>query len=389
MKTIIRHLVCALALTGTSLTGWGQQPSPAPQGKVAILANDRILQGDIELVGKQYRIRRSIGESWLPAEQVRCLCATLADAFAYLRAQANLKDGDERLRLARWCHLHGLKREAAEEAAAAVQLRPEHAESQRLLKGMQRSLANDSNAADQVKEEADPETALPNLPYNASSLGLFVNKVQPILMNACARCHACGKGGSYKLARVYDDGGLGNRRLTQQNLMATLAYLNRDRSQTSPLLSYSLKLHGNAELPPLPSRTAPAYRTLEEWVQQAMSGLPRSVAAAPPAVSGEAKAVAVAPAATAPAVAPGSPPGVAAPVPANGATWITKWQPPKESVEPAKEPTPPTAAVVNTPAPSATEFAKPRADAEKPATDAAPTDPFDPMIFNRQMHPGR
>jgi hypothetical protein len=388
MKTIIRHLVCFLTLLAVCLGGLAQDVAPSSQGKVAILANDRILQGDIELVGKQYRIRRSIGESWLPADQVRCLCGTLEEAFAYLLAQANLNDGDERLRLARWCHLHGLKQHAADEAAAAVRLRPDHVESRRLLKGMQRSL-NSDRPSEQPKEEAESET-MPNLPYNASSLGLFVNKVQPILMNACARCHACGKGGSFKLARVYDEGGLGNRRTTQQNLMATLAQLNRERPSSSPLLTYALTLHGNADMPPLPARTAPAYRALEEWVQQALAGLPRTTAAAPPLVT-EVKSVGVAQPPISPVVAPA--PGPSGQTAVAGASWIAKWQPtakeysesPKDQPQPTpvqaeSEPQPPVD-------PTASEFAQPRADTE--ATSSTPVDPFDPLIFNRQMHPGK
>lgn len=385
MKTIIRHLVCVLTLLVACLVGLTQEIAPSSQGKVAILANDRILQGDIELVGKQYRIRRSIGESWLPADQVRCLCGTLEEAFAYLLAQANLNDGDERLRLARWCHLHGLKQHAADEAAAAVRLRPDHVESQRLLKGMQRSLNSDL-PSEQTKDEAEPEP-VPNLPYNASSLGLFVNKVQPILMNACARCHACGKGGAFKLTRVYDEGGLGNRRTTQQNLMATLAQLNRERPQNSPLLSYALTLHGNADMPPLPGRTATAYRTLEEWVQQALAGLPRTTAAAPPIT--EPKSIGVVQPSISPAVAATPPPAASVPSAPGGATWITKWQPPaKETIE-APQPDSTPAASESQPEvdPPATEFAQPRANSEPESS--TPVDPFDPLIFNRQMHPGK
>ena len=390
MKTIIRHLVCVLTPLAVCLGGLAQEVAPSSQGKVAILANDRILQGDIELVGKQYRIRRSIGESWLPADQVRCLCGTLEEAFAYLLAQANLNDGDERLRLARWCHLHGLKQHAADEAAAAVRLRPDHVESQRLLKGMQRSLNSDL-PSEQSKEESEPET-MPNLPYNASSLGLFVNKVQPILMNACARCHACGKGGAFKLARVYDEGGLGNRRTTQQNLMATLAQLNRERPSSSPLLSYALTLHGNADMPPLPARTAPAYRTLEEWVQQALAGLPRTTAAGPPLVT-EMKNVGVVQPPLSSAVGTAPAPVPSAQTAVAGASWIAQWQPPsKENSESPKDQPKPapaqTASETQPPVdPAATEFAQPRADTA--SASSTPVDPFDPLIFNRQMHPGK
>src|SRR5262249_56453508 len=98
----------------------------------------------------------------------------------------------------------------------------------------------------------------------------FVTRVQPILMNTCATCHANGKGTTFKLIRGYDEGMQTNRKTTQQNLMATLALLQSDRPLTSPLLNYAVTIHGDADQPPLKSRTVPAYRVLEEWAQLAV-----------------------------------------------------------------------------------------------------------------------
>ena len=42
-----------------------------------------------------------MGETWVPAKNVLCLCDSLEDAYAFLRSRANPRDADERLRLAR------------------------------------------------------------------------------------------------------------------------------------------------------------------------------------------------------------------------------------------------------------------------------------------------
>src|SRR5207237_904145 len=123
-----------------ALRAAGPEP-PRQTGRVLVLNSDRTIEGDIDREGGQYRVRRSVGETLVPAESVACLCESLEEAYAFLRDRANLKDADERLRLARWCQLHGLREQAAAEAAAAVALRPRSAECQRLLQGMQRSAA--------------------------------------------------------------------------------------------------------------------------------------------------------------------------------------------------------------------------------------------------------
>ncbi len=335
MKTSIRLALCALAL------GWPSvRAAEITTGHIAILDNGRVIEGDIERVGDQLRIRRSIGETWLPVAKVQCLCATLEEAYEFQRRQANLQDADERLRLAKWCHLHGLKTQALAEITAAVELRPGHSESRRLLQGMHRAEANPAVAATKVPTEGEVEAGPPPaVEYNADALGMFVTRVQPILMNTCAHCHAGNKGGSFKLSHSYE-GELLSRRATQQNLAAVLSMVNREQPQASLLLARAVSVHGAAEQPPLKNRQVPAYRTLEEWVQLAMVNTPRREHGAETRVAPE-------------------PPPVAAKVVA----------------------TPPTTAA-ETPPPV---FAAPLAITEPPpAASQTPADDFDPAIFNRQ-----
>jgi hypothetical protein len=351
----LRTILGAVALfAAAALCVPAAPPAKQPKtGHILVLDGGRVLEGDIERVGDQFCIRRPSGELWVAGDRVQCLCADLAEAYQFLRAQANLGDADEHLRLARWCQAHNLRREALAEVSAAVELQPDHAESRRLLQRLQRSDAN-APAAVQPAHHEDSEPAAASIDMNADAMAPFVTRVQPILMNACANCHASGKGGNFKLIRTYD-GELTNRRATQQNLAAVLAQLNRDRLQSSPLLAKAVIVHGDAGQPPLKNRQAPAYRILEEWAQLAMSDLPRETA--PPAAEPHA------PKESRPAAEP--PPSK--PLPTT---------PPESfAAPPAKPPAAPTEPAAAPP--------------NKPPTATGSGDPFDPALFNQQMHPDR
>src|SRR5204862_7743035 len=82
------------------------------------------------------------------------------------------------------------------------------------------------------------------------TLTAFSRRVQPILMNTCANCHATERGGNFKLIRVTDDGSQ-NRRTTQQNLSAVLAHINLDNWPASPFLAMAISVHGDTGQAPL------------------------------------------------------------------------------------------------------------------------------------------
>lgn len=265
MTTILRvgmSQAVLVALMASAL----QAQEPPTAGRVLILENERTLEGDIQRQGNLYCLKRSIGETWIPADKVLGLYATHLEAYRVLRARANLDDPDERLRLARWCQRHNLPEQALEEATHAVRLRPSHAESRRLLEHLQRPALAEPEppaVAEDIADDAGPAVALE---LSTEALSLFATKVQPILANACASCHASGRGGAFKLTRVIGTG-IANQRTVQQNLAAVLAQLNLERPQQSPLLSKAVNTHGDASQPPLKGRQVAAFHTLESWVR--------------------------------------------------------------------------------------------------------------------------
>jgi hypothetical protein len=349
MTTRIALLLCALAIGPGGLLLRAAGPAAAPvKGKVLLLENERILEGDVERIDDQYRVRRTVGETWVPAGRVLCLCQTREEAYAHLRTRANLRDPDERLRLAQWCHLHELREQALTEVAAAAQLRPEHALTQRLLAGLQRSAAAPpAPRPPQPAEEPEPEPPpAPPVDVTQESLGQFVTRVQPILLNACVSCHASGRGGSFKLARPHGNELAGGKTL-QQNLAATLAQINLEQPQASPLLTKAVSIHGEMKEPPLRGRQIAAFKSLEEWVKVTMASNPHL------------RPTQVAATATVPAAAPRT--GVEPPPIRPASTEENAGPPPREL---------------------------PPVPAEQPPSPD-PADPYDPAAFNRQAHPDK
>jgi hypothetical protein len=255
-------------------TGRGGDDAVATgHGHVLVLDNERTLDGEIDHIGDQYRVRRPQGELWVPATNVLQVFENNLAAYEYLRKHANLRDPDERLRLAGWCHGHGLRKEAVTEATAAVELRPDHAESRRLLQRLERALGLSAELK-AGKQPDEAESNLTSAEVSTQSLSLFVTRVQPLLMNACASCHATGRGGNFKLVRIYDVN-LDNRRTMQANLAAVVQQINKEQPILSPLLAKAVTAHGDMLQAPLKGRDCAPYRSLDEWVRVTLQDSPQ------------------------------------------------------------------------------------------------------------------
>jgi hypothetical protein len=382
MITKIRLMLCGLALTVLAGAVLRADPGPArTTGRILLLEGDRTLEGEIQREGQDYLVRRPVGELWVSGDRVLRLCATWREAYAYVRSQANLGDPDERLRLAHWCQLHGLRKGALAEATAAVQLRPGDTEARRLQSLLRRATAaaKHQRPAKPARQAAAAIRPLAPVDLSSDSLCGFTTRVQPILMNACASCHVGDRGGSFQLMRAYADGTMA-RRVTQHNLAAVMAQVDKERPQVSPLLVKAVSMHGGAAQAPLKSRQTPAFRHLEEWIEQTLADNPyllEEPARAAKTSSGETGPVArrAGPRKPSesteevgvfqPAVSADGPDPGAAPVVAVTGPALKPNRKASGTAHPARQ----------TPA------------AGPPKPRPAPADPFDPLIFNQQMHP--
>ncbi len=368
MKTKIRLALSGLAIVAsgwlnlraadsTPSNGSGEEGRPIPvaktptAGHVLILENGRTLEGDVQREGNQYRVRRSVGETWVSADRVVRLCGSLEEAYQHLKKQANLRDPDERMRLAQWCQQHDLYDLALVEITAAVELRPHNAEYRRLLENLQRTSADrgatkGSSPLDPRSTGVDPRPS-PPVDLTANSVSQFITKVQPVLMNTCANCHGPAHTGPFQLERVMNDG-LVNRRATQYNLAHVLAQISPENMSASPFLTKAVTLHGEATQPPIKNREAQAFHRLEDWVKQTLENNPQLRERSEPA-----------------------------------STYAEPKKDPKKIEDAEGQPSPPLS-LFSPVQKRPTDFAS---SPPPPPKATTPVDPYDPIIFNRQAHP--
>lgn len=254
-----------------------QVAQPIRSGKVLLLENERTIEGEVDKFADFYRVRRSVGETQIPTHQVLALCSDQREAYDFLRKRTNLQDPDERFKLAQWAQVRGLLAEAHIEIQAALALRPNHDPSKRLKQVIEQM---DRREKEKKLFPEKPGLAMGNegiapLPFEVSTdaLGIFCQKIQPLLMNSCASCHATGKGGNFKLVRVYM-GSSSNKRVLQNNMAAVLAQVNPQQIGASPILVKSVSVHGDLTQAPLHNRGTPAFRMLEEWIRNTVNSTP-------------------------------------------------------------------------------------------------------------------
>lgn len=126
--------------------------------------------------------------------------------------------------------------------------------------------AGDSRAAVHrhlLAEAGKPAAPPPAVGFAAGSLPLFAARVQPVLQNRCAGCHARpDHRGGFRLADL--PGGYADPAAAERNARAAALHLDRANPAGSPLLVFAAAPHGGAVAAPLP-RSHPAFHPLEQW----------------------------------------------------------------------------------------------------------------------------
>jgi hypothetical protein len=356
MKTLLSVSLGVGLLLGAAGLRAQTPTAPPVKGRVLVLENGRTVTGEIELDGDRYRIRRLTGETTVPATGVLRLCNSLDEALGFLRTRTNLLDPDERLRLADWCGHHSLREQQLAEVEAALKLRPEDTRIQRMYRG----LVESKRRAEAPPTTPTPEPSLPRVEVSLETLSTFANKVQPIMMNACAKCHNASRGTTFQL-RTPLGPGLTDRRAIDHNLSAIAALIDPARPLSSTLLSKAITIHGLGMLaPPLSTKThASALRTLETWVNQLVT--------------------------TTPSLRPTPPTTAVASTSATSGTFASAASNPAPPATPAPSLTPPLGMSSTGPMPAvpASGFGADR-PMDKPREAE---DPLGPEEFNRQAHP--
>ena len=100
--------------------------------------------------------------------------------------------------------------------------------------------------------------------FNSVAAKAFPTKVQPVLTNLCATCHARPDyAGTFKLKAVPP--GFADADAARLNAIAALVHIDRASPSASDFLAKCVTAHGGQKLPACRDRAHPAYATLELW----------------------------------------------------------------------------------------------------------------------------
>lgn len=273
-------------------------PPKKDEPQVLILTNEATLVGAISKnEAGDFVLQTNQGSSVITAKQVLQLCSSRRAAYLYLKSRANLRDPDERFRLARWCWAHELIAETIEEAEATLGYRPKDLDARGLLRLATSALKNsqtDVTANDQPTDATQSESVrrnanLPNSKNDApkdftknwpmedwqraftdDNVAIFTRQIQPIVLNGCGAgaCHGrMEQSLSYRVIRPA--GGLNSLtpEITRTNLLQTLKLIDPSDYSNSPLIQKALEPHGGTQKPPLGSIDSIAYQKLSQWVR--------------------------------------------------------------------------------------------------------------------------
>ncbi len=240
----------------------------SPKSQVVILDDGSLLEGVVERFEGVIRVTPTKGSARLAtAQQVAFIGDSRDAAYQFAVSKVDTQSLDGARQLADWCEKVGMRDQAMRHAKAALALAPEN----QSLKEQITRLNNTTSVIPSTGRPVIQKTAVtPAMVELATGAAVtFATKVQPILTNQCAVCHAVEDyAGTFRLSRITP--GFSNPEATAANLKVVQNHLNPEDSFASPLLRYAVTLHGGQKRAAFVNREQPAYLNLQNWVLTAL-----------------------------------------------------------------------------------------------------------------------
>lgn len=255
------------------------EPALLPREGVLVLRAGQVLRGTITHAGDLYYVILPQGEIRIQAAQVAMVCDSIEEAYRRKRSLIRLGNVQDHLELAQWCQQQRLFSAAAAELSDALAADPDNPRVAYLERRLQMAMTSvETVPAESIEARQGPsveqlDEMVRSLP--ADTVTRFTTTIQPLLLNSCAaaECHSSRAESEYRLMRL-QPGRPPTRRVTQRNLHATLAWIDREQPDASRLLSTASQPHGTATGPSLAEDNATAYRQLVAWVHQVADHAP-------------------------------------------------------------------------------------------------------------------
>ncbi len=275
-------------------------PAPASSAtySVLLMSNGTVVQGEIldDPAGGVYRLKTRGGQVPYPKSSVKRAGQSIDELYRYQVAALPPGDGDERMKLVRWCLTEHLPDLAREQLAEVLKLCPDDNQAKRMAANLDANAENRDRdmAVRQTSGELSADDAPAPLPPGLGKTlrrgfgntlpeifdlppavavrraAEFAQYVQPILQQNCANCHNEKYQGDFQLVLVKGRRDQQNPEIARANLDAVLRLVNPDDPARSELLSAGLVPHG-----PNKSKGAifrgpndPQYHVLSTWVRR-------------------------------------------------------------------------------------------------------------------------
>ncbi len=395
---MLAAIFLSIAISGSRCAAaddFAAAPTKLPEGQVGVLLlqDGGVLTGQISQTADWYVVGRAGGQMEVASSRVQFVGRSLADAYQYRSQHLNGNTLESHLALADWCLRYNLLEEAGKELTAARNLGPDHPRlallDRRLSAAKEKSeqsprVATPKNTSPVVATSGPAPAVRPDVSNNV--VEVFTRKVQPVLVNNCtvSKCHEPGGAQAFQLNRAVLRGEA-NRRTTMQNLAATLALIDREHPEASLLLTVPRQSHGGMTTAIFGARQEPAFKHLADWVALVAPTKPENDEPIPSDAQSP------------PTQLVDTHPHRGKSTAAKRSTMTLQLQPTMQAIggdsvdspssgEPIIDPAVEPAVAIEQPQ-SKTLRSPHRLKYGLTAEKWEPRDPFDPEIFNRQMHP--
>ncbi len=269
---------------------------------IALLQNDRCIEGRIERTGERYTITKAEGNQVsLPKGQVQYVGQNLIELYEFKRRglPSNARGGDH-FKLAQWCLRNQLLAQAGQHYLLLSQSHPPQSNPAVKRLGVEikdamlqqpafRSHLGLAPVATQTwarSEPTGPPSSAQNQmdPAGGSSISLasaderqgdprvlgqvqsqYVDHVQFILFNRCgqAGCHGIAAKNPFRLQPV---GGVEANANSHKNMESVLKYVSRDPSARAALVDYATRAHGGRKSPAIATRETHLIQRIDQWI---------------------------------------------------------------------------------------------------------------------------
>jgi len=257
--------------------GFGDEYSAvSAAGETILVLNDgQIVRGTVTVLELGYAIDLGAGQITIPFDAVTCEAKTIPEAYRKQRNAMTKPTADQHTRLASWCIKQKLFEEAERELNDALALQPQYQPAKRLVSYLTARKPQDSDFVDQQRKtylenyliQKEFGEAKPLGDLNPRLAREFASRIEPLLINSCANssCHGTEATNSFQLTRKWN-AGANTRHLTEANLKAAIAQINRAEPRESPLIAKLDGRHGMRGRPAFNGAKATQQRQmLEQW----------------------------------------------------------------------------------------------------------------------------